>query len=107
MKTAIVFLTDGFEEFECLGSAIPFSLKLIEILIDMNFKLNGFNKIKPEGSRTRGKRTIAKEKLYKHIHGKICEIHPTFNIGVSTGSRGYENPHWNSPYEHWLFVPSE
>ncbi len=83
------------------------SNNLSVVLGAMNFKLNGFNKIKPEGSRTRGKRTIAKEKLYKHIHGKICEIHPTFNIGVSTGSRGYENPHWNSPYEHWLFVPSE
>lgn len=76
------------------------------VLGAMNFKLNGFDKIKPEGSRTRGKRTIAKEKLYKHILGKICEIHPNFNIGVSTGSRGYENSHWNSPYEHWLFTPA-
>ena len=77
------------------------------ILGAMNFKLNGYNKIKPEGSRTRGKRTIAKEKLYKHILERIREMHPIFNIGVSTGARGYENPHWNSPYEHWLFVSSE
>jgi len=77
------------------------------ILGAMNFKLNGYNKIKPKGARTRGKRTIAKEKLYKHILERICEIHPTFNVGVSTGARGYENPHWNSPYEHWLFVSSE
>lgn len=34
MKTAIVFLTDGFEECKCLGAGIPFSLKLVEILID-------------------------------------------------------------------------
>jgi hypothetical protein len=26
-----------------------------------------------------------------------------FNVGVSTGDRGYSNPHWESPYEHWLF----
>lgn len=77
------------------------------VLGAMNFKLNEYNKAKPEGSRVRGKRTIAKDKLYKHIRNKICDIHPNFNIGVSTGSRGYENPHWSSPYEHWLFVPSE
>lgn len=77
------------------------------ILGAMNFKLNGFNKLKPQGARKRGNRTIAKEKLYNHIRDKICEIHPRFNIGVSTAARGYDNPHWNSPYEHWLFVPSE
>lgn len=76
------------------------------VLGAMNFKLNGYNKIKPEGSRVRGKRTISKEKMYKHIYNRICEIHPTFNIGVSTAARGYDNPHWNSPYEHWLFVSS-
>lgn len=77
------------------------------VLGAMNFRLNGFHKLKPQGSRTRGKRTIAKEKLYKHILKRICDIHPNFNIGVSTGFRGIDNPHWNSPYEHWLFKPSE
>lgn len=74
------------------------------ILGAMNFKLNGFDKQKPEGALHRGKKTIAKEKLYKHILANICEIHPKFNIGVSTGSRGMANPHWESPYEHWRFT---
>ena len=26
--------------------------------------------------------------------------------GFLTGDRGYTNPHWESPYEHWVFVPS-
>jgi hypothetical protein len=79
-------------------------LQCIDIVLGaMNFKLNGFDKIKPEGQLHRGKRTIAKEKLYKHIQKRICEIHPNFNIGVSTSSRGYSNPHWESPYEHWKF----
>ena len=77
------------------------------ILGAMNFKLNQYNKFIPEGSSRRGKRTIAKEKLYKHIQRNISEIHPSFNTGVSTGFRGYKNPHWDSPYEHWLFVSSE
>lgn len=73
------------------------------VLGAMNFKLNGFDKKKPEGATRRGKRTIAKAKLYDHIRKRICEIHPNFNAGVSTGDRGLDNPHWDSPYEHWLF----
>lgn len=35
-----------------------------------------------------GKRTIAKEKLYKNILRNIKTIYSNFNMGVSTGSRG-------------------
>ena len=55
-------------------------------------------------SNRRGKKTIAKEKLYKHILGKIREIHPNFNIGVSTGL--YDWNTWTIPYRHWKFIPS-
>lgn len=75
------------------------------VLGAMYFRLNELHLEKPEGSRTRGKRTIAKEKLYKHIQGRICELLPNFNIGVSTGMRGFENPAWDLPYSHWRFVP--
>lgn len=79
-------------------------LQCVDIVLgSVNFKLNGFDKVKPAGKNRRGKKTIAKEKLYKFILKRINKIHPNFNIGVSTGDRGYENPHWNSPYEHWLF----
>ena len=77
------------------------------VLGAMNFKLNGFNLQVLEGQNRRGKRTLAKEKLYKHIYSRICEIHPGFNAGVSTGQRHYANPHWDSPYEHWLFKSSQ
>ena len=77
------------------------------ILGSMQFKLNGLNLLKPEGKNRRGKRTIAKDQLYRHIQKRICEIHPNFNIGVSTGDRGLANPHWESPYEHWLFRSKE
>ena len=73
----------------------------------MNFKLNGFDRRKPEGAIRRGRRTLAKEKLYKHIRQRISKIHPNFNVGVSTGNREIDNPHWDSPYEHWLFRPKE
>lgn len=77
------------------------------ILGAMYFRLNGLHRIKPLGKRVRGSRTRAKEKLYNRINDEICTIHPNFNIGVSTGKRGFENPHWESPYEHWCFKPKE
>ena len=51
------------------------------ILGAMNFKLNNMNKEKLPNSNKRGKRTIAKEKLYKKILENIKDIHPNFNVG--------------------------
>lgn len=77
------------------------------ILGSMAFRLNDGHKEKPEGKRRRGKRTIAKEKLYKLINSQIREVYPRFNIGVSTGLQGDITNQWKHPYRHWLFVPSE
>ncbi len=79
-------------------------LQCVDIVMGaMQFRLNNHHKDIPDGKRFRGKKTIAKEKLYKTIFYEINRIHPVFNIGVSTGNRHYSNPHWESPYEHWLF----
>ena len=76
------------------------------ILGSMYFRLNSLHKAIPEGERKRGKRTIAKEKLYKHINNRIRDIYPHFNIGITTGHDNDED-RWNHPYRHWQFVPSE
>lgn len=75
------------------------------VLGAMYFRLNGLHMEKPEGARVRGKRTIAKEKLYKHINSRIREIIPNFNIGISTGKHGHDDSSWSLPYSHWRFVP--
>ena len=78
------------------------------ILGSMQFRLNDKHKKKPEGSYRRGKKTIAKDKLYKHINKKIRELYSfEFNVGISTGQNhnGYEN-RWEYPYRHWNFIPS-
>ena len=77
------------------------------VLGSMYFRLNNLHQRKESGQWFRGKRTRAKETVYKCIQREIAEIHPNFNIGVSTGARGYENPHWENPYEHWLFIPNK
>lgn len=81
-------------------------LQCVDIITGaMYFRLNDLHKEKPAGERLRGKRTIAKEKLYKHINKRICELLPSFNIGISTGPRGYDNATWALPYSHWKFKP--
>lgn len=73
------------------------------ILGSINFRLNNLNKIKLNGTKRRGKTTIAKEKLYKVILKNIREIYPNFNIGISTSTRGNVNNRWLDHYRHWLF----
>lgn len=76
------------------------------ILGAMAFRLNDLHKERPEGSIIRGKRTIAKEKLYKHINNRIRQIYPNFNIGISTTKSPIEKI-WELPYRHWKFIPKE
>ena len=83
-------------------------LQCVDIVMGaMQFRLNNHHKDKPEGQQYRGKRTIAKEKLYKVILQEICKTHPRFNISISTGMFGRENAYWEDPYRHWLFKPNE
>ncbi|UCS93862.1 DUF3800 domain-containing protein [Echinicola marina] len=77
------------------------------ILGSMGFRLNNHHKDKPEGQYRRGKRTVAKEKVYRFINSKIRDIRPNFNIGVSTSVDGDPLNKFFHPYRHWLFTPSE
>lgn len=46
----------------------------------------------------------------KHAFGLAncnCQIHPRFNIGISTGQRGDSTYRWQQSYRHWLFIPAE
>jgi hypothetical protein len=82
-------------------------LQFLDIILGaMQFRLNNKHKIKPEGQKRRGKRTIAKDKLYKHINQHIRSIRPNFNIGISTGAENIEE-RWLHSYRHWCFTPKE
>ena len=81
-----------------------FLLQCIDVVLGaIQFRLNDKHKEKPEGSRRRGKRTIAKERVYKHILSRVRGIYPNFNIGISTSLRGELANLWRDPYRHWLF----
>lgn len=95
------------EDIVEVNSKEQLPLQFLDVVLGaMQFRLNNLHKEKPEGKKRRGKRTIAKDKLYKHIYNKIREIRPHFNIGISTGFDNVEEK-WSHPYRHWCFVAKD
>lgn len=83
-------------------------LQCLDIVLgSMAFKLNNKHLAKPEGKNRRGKRTLTKESLYRHIRARICQIYPNFNVGESTGIQGDPANRWRHPYRHWKLIPNE
>ena len=93
--------------FLCLGSC-PHKMMIAMVCEDTNqgSRVNDHHKDKPRGAKRRGKRTVAKEKVYKHISRRIRQIKPHFNIGISTGTIELLD-RFTDPYRHWLFVPND
>lgn len=81
-------------------------LQCLDIVLgSMAFRLNEKHLAKPEGSRTRGKRTIAKDRLYRHILKEIRTLKPALNPKISTASEPFPGGNWSMPYQHWSFRP--
>jgi hypothetical protein len=83
-------------------------LQCLDVVLGaMSFRLNNRHKEKPPGQYRRGKRTVAKEQLYKYILSEIRNLYPGFNTGISTGkAKGMESL-WLDRYRHWQFLPKE
>jgi len=96
---------EDITEVETRGHVL---LQCLDIVLGaMQFRLNDWHKEKLPGQRIRGKRTRAKEALYKTILGEIRQLHPDFNIGITTGRRAGPHCRWTQPYRHWCFQPRE
>ena len=79
-------------------------LQCVDIVLgSITFRLNDKHLEKLPGTRLRGKRTKAKEDVYKFILGEIRKIHKNFNIGMSTAVMNTPEGRWNTPYSHWNF----
>ncbi len=103
-RAKIVLQEDRIAEIESDQHVI---LQCLDIVMgSMQFRLNDLHLSKPAGARQRGKRTIAKEKLYKSINQHIRTIYPHFNIGLTTGRQGGRVNYWLHSYRHWIFVPT-
>lgn len=75
----------------------------------MSFRLNHKHKVTPPGRRVRGRKTRAKETLYKAINRMIQDLYCDyqFNVGSNTGWLEGEKSLWSMPYRHWRFVPKQ
>jgi len=82
-------------------------LQLLDIALGaICFRLNRKHEIIQEGKLRRGNRTIAKEKLYKHIYKKLKQIHAGFRIQTTTRTITKENQ-WTHSYRHILLKATE
>jgi len=98
-----------YEDIAEVNSHDHLVLQCMDIILgSMAFRLNDMHKEKTEGAKRRGKKTIAKYKLYKFILSQIKNLdnHKNFNIGVSTGTINVEDK-WTNPYSHWKFISKE
>ena len=88
-------------------------LQCVDLVLGaMAFRLNDRHLIKPEGARFRGKRTIAKDKLYKHILTEVRALYRkkgVFNYDPKNGKHytDYPNDRWTDAYRHWQFKPKK
>jgi hypothetical protein len=80
-------------------------LQCVDLVLGaMAFRLNDMHLVKPDGQRTRGKRTLAKDRLYRHIMSEIYTLKPSLNPKISTAAQPFPKGAWSMPYRHWLFV---
>jgi hypothetical protein len=83
-------------------------LQCLDIVLGaMSFRLNDKQLEKPAGAHRRANRTLAKEKLYRHILKRIRQIYPNFNIGETTGTQHDFSNRWRHPYRHWKLIPKD
>lgn len=84
-------------------------LQAVDVVLgSIQFRLNDKHLVKPKGATRRGSKTIAKEKLYRVIQGRIQDCYPRrFNIGITTSDRGDRANRWRDPYRHWRFLPRD
>jgi Protein of unknown function (DUF3800) len=88
-----------------IDSAAHVLAQAIDVIIGaMQFRLNDKHLEKREGEKRRGRRTLAREEVYKHINTRIQRLRRGFNIGVSTSWDGNISNLWHHPYRHWNFV---
>lgn len=103
----VSIIPNGISEIDSKDHILLQCLDLV--LGSIHFRLNRLHKEIPKGKNRRGKKTIAKEELYKHIYKNICKGMPgyQFNIGENTNYNFGNGTRWEMPYKHWHFKPKD
>ena len=101
-QKANIHINDG--DVAEVNSKKHLPLQVMDVVLGaMCFRLNDKHKERDMDGK-RAKRNIVKERMYKYIRTKIWQLHPGFNIGVTTPIIK-QSDLWNRPYLHWNFVP--
>ncbi|AOU26009.1 TPA: DUF3800 domain-containing protein [Legionella pneumophila] len=100
----LFFASDDIRE---VSSKEHILIQIVDLIMGaVHSRLN--NKFQGNGDgRRRPKRTIFRERLYKHIYQHINSLLPNFNLGDSTGWRGSERNLFDHPYRHWSFKQAD
>lgn len=81
-------------------------MQAVDVMLGaIQFRLNEHHRTIPPGKRRRGKRTRAKERVYKAINKRLRSMYAHFNIGVTTPQGDGEQVRWTHAYRHWCFKP--
>lgn len=94
--------SDGISEIDSKRHLIAQAIDLV--IGAIGFRMNDLYKVK-QANGQRGKRTIAKEKLYKVIYWRLHK-HGVINPGVSKGLKNREDL-WNDAARLWRLRPEE
>lgn len=87
-------------------SANHIILQAVDVILGaIQFKLNDKHLEIPVGAESPGKRTRAKERVYKHLNRLIQDLHPNFNAGITTQHNEGVHSRWTQGYRHWRFKP--
>lgn len=103
-------LSIGKEDITQVDSKDHILLQCADVVLgSISFRLNEKHKAIPAGKKRRGKRTLAKERLYKFILKQIKRVtgKDSFNIGITTGLTSGIQGRWTEAYLHWRFVPKD
>ena len=76
------------------------------VLGSMSSRLNEKHTRPHPPAKRRTKRARAKSDVYDIIKTRVKRLHPNFNFGVSTSTKGVPRVKFDGAYRHWLFVPS-
>jgi len=99
----LVIPPDGISEIDSRKHRIA---QAIDVIIGaLGFRMNDFHKAKSCG-KMRGKRTRAKEKVYKVIQERLRDF-GVKNIGINTGLYGNWQRLWTDPIRLWRLKPRD
>ena len=103
----IILENEGIAEVRSHDHIIMQALDVV--LGSITFRLNNKHLKKLPGTSVRGKRTVAKEQLYRFILSEIKRVtnKPSFNCGITTALSKFPaiGCAWSDPYLHWRFTP--